>query len=125
MRTAADRRPRRRRPPPRTTVTVAVMSVPHITSQRLGGDGRVVRLRPMRVARARTGLGGRARASTERTRSFEVRIRRDPQRRGPGLGALAMKRRGFEHPAKVGRPGRRSGAAPIPRRRHRAGERVA
>ena len=68
---------------------------------RLGGDGPVVRLWPVRVARARRGL--EAGLPHQPPHPF---LRGpnpvDPQLR-PGLPVpLAMKRRGFEHPAKVG-----------------------
>ena len=92
---------------------------------RLGGDGPVVRLRPMRVARARRGLEV-VFAHQPAHPLLRGAHPRDPQLR-PGFSvALAMKRRGFEHPGECGPPGRSSGAAPIgPRRRHSAGDRVA
>ena len=68
---------------------------------RLGGDGPVVRLRPMRVARARRGLEV-VLAHQPAHPLLRGAHPRDPQLR-PGFPvALAMKRRGFEHPAKVG-----------------------
>ena len=68
---------------------------------RLGGDGPVVRLRPMAWP-ARGGAWRSCSRINRRTRSFEGAHPRDPQLR-PGFSvALAMKRRGFEHPANVG-----------------------
>ena len=67
----------------------------------LGGDGPIVRLRPMRVARARRGLEV-VLAHQPAHPLLRGAHPRDPQLR-PGFSvALAMKRRGFEHPAKVG-----------------------
>ena len=86
---------------PSATVTVAVMSVPHITSGASVVMGPAVRLRPVRVTRALRGL--------------EVVLPHQPPhpllRGAPPLNpqlrphfsvALAMKRRGFEHPTNVG-----------------------
>ena len=68
---------------------------------RLGGDGPVVRLRPMRVARARRGLEV-VLAHQPAHPLLRGAHPRDPQLR-PGFSvALAMQRRGFEHPANVG-----------------------
>ena len=68
---------------------------------RLGGDGPIVRLRPMRVARARRGLEV-VLAHQPAHPLLRGAHSRDPQLR-PGFSvALTMKRRGFEHPAKVG-----------------------
>ena len=77
------------------------MSVPHITS------GVSVVMVPSCAFGpcawpARGGAWRSCSRINRRTRSFEVRIPRDPQLR-PGFSvALTMKRRGFEHPAKVG-----------------------
>ena len=68
---------------------------------RLGGDGPVVRLRPMREARARRGLEV-VLAHQPAHPLLRGAHPRDPQLRPGFSGALAMKRRGFEHPAKVG-----------------------